>query len=218
MRKNKFKITLSNQNRNKREIVIRRVNQDNLMEKTFRKNTVISTFLIASLIAASGLFLFFSSSIGTVMGIPPYLVKGDYLFGKTIGIVDDENAKPLWIVSGIWKTNLSNQTQVGDNSTIFNASFEMIKTDGTSKHTHSLTDFVLTNVANQNNNITVFNGTGTISMPKAPITEVPLSIQVINNTLGIINIDSNKMDNHFGKDPLYGIPLEDKDKQNKKKS
>ena len=184
------------------------------MEKTFRKNTVISTFLIASLIAASGLFLFFSSSLGTAMGIPPYLVKGDYLFGRTIGIVDDENAKPLWIIYGIWKTNLSNQTQGGDNSTIFDASFEMIKTDGTSKHTHTLTDFVLTNVANQNN-ITLFNGTGTISMPEAPITEVPLSIQVMNNTLGIINIDSNKTDNHFGNDPLYGVPLEGKHHKNK---
>ena len=215
MRKNKFKITLSKENRNTREIVIRRVNQNNLMEKTFRKNTVISTFLIASLIAASGLFLFFSSSIGTAMGIPPYLVKGDYLFGRTIGIVDDENAKPLWIIYGIWKTNLSNQTQVGDNSTIFDASFEMIKTDGTSKHTHTLTDFMLTNVANQNNS-TLFNGTGTISMPQGPITEIPLSIQVMNKDLGIINIDSNKIDNHFGNDPLYGIPLEDK--QHKKKS
>jgi hypothetical protein len=29
------------------------------------------------------------------MGIPADLVKGDYLFGRTIGIVDDENAKPL---------------------------------------------------------------------------------------------------------------------------
>ena len=184
------------------------------MEKTSRKNLVISTFVIASLIAASGLFLFFSSSIGTAMGIPPYMVKGDYLFGRTIGIVDDENGKPLWIISGIWKTNLSNQTQDGDNSTVFDTSFEMIKTDGTSKHTHTLTDFVLTNVANQNN-ITVFNGTGTISMPEAPITEVPLSIQVMNNTLGIINIDSNKTDNHFGNDPLYGVPLEGKHHKNK---
>ena len=91
----------------------------------------------------------------------------------------------------------------------------MSKTDGTSKHSHTLTDFVLTNVANQNN-ITVFNGTGTISMPEAPITKVPLSIQVMNNTLGIIKIDSNKIDNHFGNDPLYGIPLEDK--HHKKKS
>ena len=184
------------------------------MEKTSRKNTVISTFVIASLIAASGLFLFFSSSIGTAMGLPPYMVKGDYLFGRTIGIVDDENTKPLWIISGIWKTNLSNQTRAGDNATIFDASFEMIKTDGTSKHTHTLTDFVLTNVANQNNS-TVFNGTGTISMPKAPINEVPLSIQVMNKDLGIINIDSKKMDNHFGNDPLYGIPLEDKHQKKK---
>jgi hypothetical protein len=45
------------------------------MEKTSIKNTVISTFVIASLIAASGLFLFFSSIIGTAMGIPPYMVK-----------------------------------------------------------------------------------------------------------------------------------------------
>lgn len=169
----------------------------------------LSTMMIA------GALLLFSFNVGIIMGIPPDFVKGDYLFGRTVGIVDDENGNPLWIVSGIWKTNLSNQTQAGDNSTVFDTSFEMIKTDGTSKHTHTLTDFVLTNVANQNN-VTVFNGTGTISMPKGPITEVPLSIQVMNKDLGIINIDSNKIDNHFGNDPLYGIPLEDK--QHKKKS
>ena len=84
----------------------------------------------------------------------------------------------------------------------------MIKTDGTLKHTHTMTNFVLADVSNQNNNHTVFNGTGTISMPQGPVTEVPISIQVMNNTLGIINIDSNKIDNHFGNDPLYGIPLE----------
>ena len=42
------------------------------------------------------------------MGFPADLVKGDYLFGTTIGIVDDENTKLLRIISGIWKTNLSN--------------------------------------------------------------------------------------------------------------
>ena len=85
----------------------------------------------------------------------------------------------------------------------------MIKTDGTSKHTHTITNFDARRyVANQNNH-TVFNGTGTISMPQGPVTEVPISIQVMNNTLGIINIDSNKIDNHFGNDPLYGIPLEE---------
>jgi hypothetical protein len=160
---------------------------------------------------ANGLLLF-SSNMYVIMGIPADLVKGgDYLFGRTIGIVDDENGKPLWIVSGHWKSNLSNQTLdvVNNNSTVLNVDIEMIKTDGTSKHTHTMTNFVLANTSKQNNNHTVFNGTWTISMPQGPVTEVPISIQVMNNTLGIINIDSNKIDNHFGKDPLYGIPLEE---------
>lgn len=141
---------------------------------------IFSTMMIASAL------LLFSFNIDVVMGIPADIVKGDYLFGRTIGIVDDENAKPLWIISGIWKTNLSNETQAGDNSTIFDTSFEMIKTDGTAKHTHTLTDFVLADISNQNNNSRVFNGTGTISMPQGPVTEVPISIQVMNNPLGVI--------------------------------
>lgn len=171
----------------------------------------LSTLMIASTL------LLFSFNVDVIMGIPPGFVEGDYLFGRTVGIVDDENGNPVWIVSGIWKTNLSNQTQAtNNNSTVFDASFEMIKTDGTSKHTHTITNFDLVDTLNQNNN-TVFNGTGTISMPQGPITEVPISIQVMNNTLGIINIDSNKIDNHFGNDPLYGIPLE-KGEHYKKKS
>jgi hypothetical protein len=173
--------------------------------------------IFSIMMIASGLLLF-SSNVDVIMGIPADLVKGDYLFGRTIGIVDDENAKPLWIISGIWKTNLSNQTQDArnNNSTVFDTSFEMIKTDGTSKHTHTITNFDLVDTLNQNNNHTVFNGTGTISMPQGPVTDVPISIQVMNNTLGIINIDSNKVDNHFGNDPLYGIPLEEGERYKKK--
>ena len=173
--------------------------------------------IFSTMMITSGLLLF-SSNVDVIMGIPADLVKGDYLFGRIIGIVDDENAKPLWIISGIWKTNLSNQTQdaINNNFTVFDTSFEMIKTDGTSKHTHTITNFDLVDTLNQNNNQTVFNGTGTISMPQGPVTEVPISIQVMNNTLGIINIDSNKIDNHFGNDPLYGIPLEESEYNEKK--
>jgi hypothetical protein len=170
--------------------------------------------ILSTLMIASGLLLF-SFNVDVIMGIPADLVKGDYLFGRTIGIVDDENGNPLWIISGIWKTNLSNQTQAGDNSTVFDASFEMIKTDGTSKHTHTITNFVLADTSNQNNH-TVFNGTGTISMPQGPVTEVPISIQVMNNSLGIINIGPNKIDNHFGTEPVYGIPLEESEQYKKK--
>jgi hypothetical protein len=172
--------------------------------------------IFSTTIVASGLLLF-SFNVDVIMGIPADLVKGDYLFGRTIGIVEDENGKPVWIISGIWKTNLSNQTQEAtSNSTVFDASFEMIKTDGTSKHTHTMTNFVLADTLNQNKNSTIFNGTETISMPQGPVTEVPISIQVMNNSLGIINIDPNKIDNHFGDDPLYGIPLEESEQYKKK--
>ena len=187
------------------------------MKKIFRKNVAISTVILASMIIGVGGLMVFSFNVDVIMGIPADLVKGDYLFGRTIGIVDDENGNPVWIVSGIWKTNLSNQTQdtINNNSTIFDTSFEMIKTDGTSKHTHTVTNFVLSDTSNQNN-YTVYNGTGTISMPQGPVTKVPISIQVMNNTLGIINIDSNKIDNHFGNDPLYGVPLEEGERYKKK--
>ena len=38
------------------------------------------------------------------------------------------------------------------------------------------TNFVLADIANQNN-VTVFNGTGTISIPYAPIDEVPVALK-----------------------------------------
>jgi len=101
------------------------------MSSITRKSS--SAIIIASIDIVSGLLLLLNSIDKGVMGIRPDIVKGDYLFGRTIGIVDDENGNPLWIVSGTWKTNLSNQTQAGDNSTVFNTSFEMIKTDGTTK-------------------------------------------------------------------------------------
>ncbi len=93
----------------------------------------------------------------------------------------------------------------------------MIKTDGTSKHTHTVTNFVLAETSNQNN-YTIFNGTGTISMPQGPVSEVPISIKVVNNSLGIITIGPNKIDNHFGTEPLYGIPLEESEYNEKKHS
>ena len=187
-----------------------------MKKKVSSKNHGTRYAIIVSMtMIAAGLILF-SFNLNVVMGIPPGVAKGDYLFGRTIGIVDDENGKPLWIISGIWKTNLSNQTKVGDNSTVLDASLNMIKTDGTSKHTHALTNFVLAETTNQNN-ATVFNGTGTISMPDSPITDVPISIKVLNEDLGIVYIDPNKVDNHFGTNPIYGIPLEEDRQQPRNK-
>lgn len=185
------------------------------MTKLSRKNiTTRSVIVLSMMMIASGLMLF-SFNLNVIMGVPADIVKGDYLFGKTVGIAEDENGKPLWIISGNWKTNLNNQTQAGSNSTVFDASFEMIKIDGTVKHTHTLTNFVLADISSENN-ATMYNGTGVISMPEGQITDVPVSIKVMNNELGIIHIDPNKVNNHFGTKPIYGIPLEESEQHQKK--
>lgn len=177
------------------------------MKKISTKNIPTSRAMIFSIIIASGLLLF--SFNVDVMGIPSGLIASDYLFGKIVGIVEDENGKPTWIISGTWKTNLHNQTQVTENNfTVFDAAIDMIKPDGTSNHTHALTNFALEDISNQNN-ATLFNGTVTISMPKGPVADVPISIQVMNNILAVIHIDSKKIDNHFGSGPIFAIPLEE---------
>ena len=84
-----------------------------MLKKISGKNiTIRSSMTLSTLMIASALLLF-SFNVDVIMGIPADLVEGDYLFGRTVGIVDDENGNPVWIISGIWKTNLSNQTQAG---------------------------------------------------------------------------------------------------------
>ena len=188
------------------------------MKKISGKNITTRSIMLVSMMISSGLMLF-SFNLNTIMAIPADIAErggGDYLYGRSVGIVENENREPLWVIAGTFKSNLitSNQTQPGSNSTVYNANLEMIKPDGTAKHTHTLTNFVLTDIANQNN-ATLFNGTGTISMPDTPFTDVPISIKIMNNkNLGILYIDSTKVDNHFGTNPIYGLPLEDS--ENKK--
>jgi hypothetical protein len=203
------------------ERVIRTYVHNNLMKKISEKNiTTRSSMLISVMMISSGLMLF-SFNLNTIMAVPADIVErggGDYIYGRAVGIVENENGEPLWIIGGTFKSNLitSNQTQPGTNSTVYNANLEMIKPDGTAKHTHTLTNFVLTDITNQNN-ATLFNGTGTISMPDTFFTDVPISIKIMNNkNLGIINIDPTKVDNHFGNKPIYGLPLEDSENKERK--
>ena len=61
-------------------------------------------------------------------------------------------------------------------SPTFNASFNMVKTDGNASYTHDVYDFVLTGELTSNANYTVFSGTSTITMIEGPVTEVPTTI------------------------------------------
>jgi len=146
---------------------------------------------------------------------------GNYTFGVLASIQNDENGDPFWIVSGNWRTNLldiANQSQTasqenmtgqGTSAPVFNTSVRMINFNGTGEHTHSITDFALESVTMPSNMTTIFNGTSTANFREGPITDIPTTIMLTNEKVISIWLDPNKINNHYGDTPVYGILLEE---------
>jgi hypothetical protein len=65
------------------------------------------------------------------------------------------HSSTAWIITGVYKM------ENVKTSPTFNSTFYMIKTDGTSKHTHSIYDFKVNAdpIVNTSNNSTILNGT-----------------------------------------------------------
>jgi hypothetical protein len=147
---------------------------------------------------------------------------GLYAFGTIASLQNDENGNPTWIVSGLWEGSLSmdNKTQGGGSNqtttanataaagsppnATFHSQFNMVMTNGSAMHKHTIYNFKLMNMANQNNTISVFNGTATITMKDGPVDNVPVSIKRIDDNVISIWADPAKVNNHFGNTPIYG--------------
>src|SRR5919198_6423235 len=125
----------------------------------------------------------------------PFGENRNYTFGAISSVQDDNNDKPAWILTGFWKTNLINHTTTmttptssvngstvqGGSANVFTASFRMIMTNGSAMHTHTIADFILKNKSMPNKTTTVFNGTASASLREGIVTDVPISIKVMNN-------------------------------------
>jgi hypothetical protein len=112
---------------------------------------------------------------------------------------DASTLKPTWVVSGVFRMDKINTI-----SPIFNATFYMIKTDGTALHQHTISGFKLTRTPITSGNSTMFNGTSTITMKNGPVNNVPTSISLMDGSTIKIWLDPSKTGNHFGNTPLYG--------------
>ena len=166
------------------------------------RNFLLSTFLMTSLLSVAYGF-------NAVSAVSPDIVQGQYAFGPIIGVQDDQQGNATWLLFGTWKSNLFNQTNTQNNNSsgVFDAAIEMIKPDGTGKHTHALSQFVLSDSRDVGNQTTVFNGTSTISMREGPVTQVPTSISLMNNSTISIWPNPANVENHFGDDLIYGVVL-----------
>lgn len=133
--------------------------------------------------------------------------------GQIASIQNDEKGQPAWVASGHWRLGLapsenSNNTNNNNNNTnsrpgaSFLAKFTMVKTDGTSKHMHTISDFVLTNMSDDGNTTTL-TGKATMTMKDGPQKDIPATIKILNHSAISIMLDS-KVNSHLGNTPLYG--------------
>ena len=182
---------------------------------------IAGVFLIVTI--SVQLFDYSHNNNNMLMAFPQGLQGGNYTFGIISSIQNNENDNPFWIVSGHWKTNLlnvANQSQTASQGNVsqqqtsaptFNTSVKMITLNGTGEHTHTITNFILSNVSIPNNMTTVFEGTTTASMRDGPVTDIPTTIAITNGKVISILLDPSKIENHYGDTPIYGIVTEKTD-------
>jgi hypothetical protein len=109
--------------------------------------------------------------------------------GTISSIQNGPDGKPAWKVSGTW-----------------NASFDMMKLDGSSKHKHTVTATITSadfKVAGKSSTRT-YSGTATISMKEGPISNVPIVIKQSSDGNMSIMPDPIKTKGHFGNTPIQG--------------
>ena len=49
------------------------------------------------------------------------------------------------------------------------------------------------------------NGTVTVTMKNGPVTNVPISIKIMDDSAMSIWLDPSKPNNHFGNTPVFGV-------------
>ena len=181
---------------------------------TIRHSRLLMTLAMALMF--TGAFMLIQQD-NKVTAFPQQYQGGNYTFGPISSIQNDESGKPAWIVVGNWKSNLfSNQSagisgQQGANASggSFDTQINMARLNGTAVHTHTITNFVLSNMSEPNNMTKVYNGTSTASLREGPVSDIPTSIQIVGDKVISIWLDPTKTDNHYGNTPVYGLVLDD---------
>jgi hypothetical protein len=137
---------------------------------------------------------------------PARFFQGDFEFGPILGTVMDKNGKLDWILTGEWRSSLLNDNASANNeSQVFNAAIDMLRPNGTERHTHTITEFRVLNASQSNSNGTVYSGTSVISLKNGPVLDVPTTIKAFNSTVLSIFMDPTKVGHHFGEGEIYGI-------------
>lgn len=165
---------------------------------TIAKPTII--IVVAAIVA-----MIVSASIVSIAGAKCPAHNG--ATGTIASIQNGKNGKPTWILSGAWDLKSMNT-----NSPTFNSTFNMAMLNGSEPHIHTIKDFKMsisaghasTSLGNTTNVMIRYNGTATVIMKGTPISNVPISINLMGHVMSLW-IDPTKVMGHFGNTPIYGF-------------
>jgi hypothetical protein len=147
------------------------------------------------------------SGNSTMMEDKSMMMAGEHrlIKGQISNVQLNSTGKPDWIQSGIWVLRVT----FGDNNSVqaaqLIARLVMVKPDGTAMHTHMIYGFKPTEfTTEQNDTVQVLKGTATLTMKDGLVEDVPLTIKVFNRAVIGLWIGPDKVDGHFGSNPIYG--------------
>lgn len=176
--------------------------------------TAISLSILVTLTVQIGSYI-----IPTVYAVDPIKVQmnKNESVGTISSIQRQEGDSPAWMLSGNWNTNLINKS-IDDfntnNASKFDATLSMIMLNGSAKHQHHISNFLITDVTDENDTIS-YKGLATVTMKDGPITDVPTEIKIINKNVISIWFDPTVVKNHFGVSPIYGAITTEEEIKNK---
>jgi hypothetical protein len=169
-------------------------------------------------LAIFGLVLGISVGMAPSLNVTAY--TGTTSFGKasTYGTIssiqtEQDNTSPTWVLSGHWATNIVNKTKEDFNQTDpakFDASFSMVMLNGSARHTHSVSNFSLTDIKDENETVS-YSGLSTVTLKAGPAKDVRTEIKIFNNNVISLWFDPVKVNHHFGESPIYGVVADKKD-------
>jgi hypothetical protein len=142
---------------------------------------------------------------GDKMNDSSMMEEAHMLKGSISNVQLDSSGQPEWIQSGYWVLWASSE------SANFVAKITMVKPDGTSLHTHTISQLsVPENSMMMEGTTDTIKGTATVLMPSGAVQGVPITIKVMNNAVVALWIGPDKVDGHFGTSPIYGTVFQSK--------
>lgn len=175
-----------------------------------RKGTVVSIVMAITVIVSTSLVLPFQAgqnASAADAGNSGMMMRGTHVIKGQIASVQlgNNTGQPEWIQSGIWLLRTFSSSNSDHPAVQLVARFTMVKPDGSAMHLHKIYSFKATEMTQEGNSTSVLKGTATVTMKDGPVADVPLTIKVFNNAVIGFWIGPDKVNEHFGTGPVYGI-------------